>query len=134
MGRKSKLGTAVLVALAWTSATALAQGHEDQPRTPRWDFALEGMLGVAIGPDFYAFNVGGPSLLLQVHRHWKVGVGALPSFYVKEGNPGAKLGASPRVDYKNSLVLIAPFFHFEHTNRWVWSVGLGYKFHRKRKT
>jgi len=96
-----------------------------------WEVGLEGMLGFAAGNDFYAFNVGGPSLLLQVHRHWKVGVGALPSFYVKEGKSGAKLGVSPRIDFKN-LVLIVPFFHFDQSDTWVWSVGLGYKFHKKK--
>lgn len=118
------------VALQLLAVAALAQEAESR-RAARWDFGLEGMLGVSAGPDFYALNVGGPSLLLQVHRHWKVGFGALPSFYVKEGSTGAKLGVSPRVDYK-SFVLIAPFFHFEQSDRWVWSVGLGYKFHRRK--
>lgn len=70
--------------------------------------------------------------MLRLNEDWKVGAGALPSFYTKEGNTGAKLGVSPRIDYKN-FALIALFFHFKRTDEWVCSVGLGYKFHRKKK-
>lgn len=94
------------------------------------DFGLEGMLGVSVGKDFYLINVGGPSLLLAINKDWKIGVGALPSIYVSDGKLGTRLGVSPRVDYKN-LVIIMPFFHREAVNKWIWSVGLGYKFHKK---
>lgn len=102
-------------------------GQEKESAT--WDVGLEGMAAFSAGEDFYAFNVGGPSLLLRLNKDLKIGFGALPSFYIKEGKTGAKLGVSPRIDYKN-LVLIAPFYHFDTTDKWVWSVGLGYKFHK----
>ena len=118
-----------LTFLISTFSYAQEQGNKDA-KSPKWDIGLEGMIGFAAGKEFYAFNVGGPSLLLRLNQDWKVGVGALPSFYIKEGKTGAKLGVSPRIDYKN-IVLIAPFFHFDNPDSWTWSVGLGYKFHRK---
>ena len=112
------------------SNAAFSQEKNPKETNPKWDIGLEGMFGMAVGKDFYAFNVGGPSLLLRLNNDLKVGFGALPSFYIKEGKTGAKLGVSPRIDYKN-LVLIAPFFHFDDPSSWTWSVGIGYKFHRK---
>ncbi|MFD2036319.1 hypothetical protein ACFSKL_16060 [Belliella marina] len=124
--------TAVILMLFFFSGSYLfAQDEIKKEVNPKWDIGLEGMFGVAIGNDFYAFNVGGPSLLLRLNEDWRVGFGALPSFYIKEGKTGAKLGVSPRIDYKN-FVLIAPFFHFDNPDKWVWSVGLGYKFHKKK--
>lgn len=76
-------------------------------------------------------NVGGPSLFLVLNKNWKIGIGALPSIYYLEGKLGARLGVSPRIDYKN-FVIMAPFFHRDKTDEWIWSLGLGYKFHRKK--
>ncbi|KHJ36488.1 hypothetical protein PBAC_33480 [Pedobacter glucosidilyticus] len=122
------LGIAFLI-----STLTYAQEQEKKiEENPKWDIGLEGMLGFAVGKDFYAFNVGGPSLMLRLNNNWKLGVGALPSFYIKNGKTGAKLGVAPRIDYKN-FALIAPFFHFDSTDEWVWSIGLGYRFHRKDK-
>jgi hypothetical protein len=92
-----------------------------------FDLGFEGMIGASAGNNFYAFNVGGPSFKYRITKNLKIGLGALPSFYIKEGSAGAKLGVSPRIDYKK-FVLIAPFFHFEHNNQWVWSIGMGVKF------
>lgn len=96
----------------------------------KWDIGLEGMLGVSFGKDFYSLNVGGPVFSLVLNKDLKIGMGALPSLYLFEGKLGARLGVSPRIDYKN-LVLIAPFFHRDTSDEWIWSVGFGYKFHRK---
>jgi hypothetical protein len=98
------------------------------------DFAisLEGMLGFSFGQDFYSMNVGGPALFLNLNPDLKVGLGAFPSLYVLNGNLGARLGVSPRIDYKN-LVFFAPFFHKESSDTWIGSVGFGYKFHKKQK-
>lgn len=111
--------------------TYAQEQEKNEEENPKWDIGMEGMLGIAAGNDFYAFNVGGPTLMLRLNKDWKVGVGALPSFYIKEGKTGAKLGVSPRIDFKN-YALIAPFFHFESTHKWVWTIGLGYKFHKKK--
>jgi hypothetical protein len=100
-------------------------------KTSNWDVSLEGMIGVSFGNNFYSMNVGGPSLFLNLNKDWKIGVGALPSLYVLNGKLGARLGVSPRIDYKN-LVLIAPFFHRDTVDEWIWSVGFGYKFHKKK--
>lgn len=107
---------------------------QSEPQSPdqksNWNVGMEGMLGASVGKNFYSFNVGGPSLHLRLTKDLKIGVGALPSFYVRDGKTGAKLGVAPRLDYK-SWVLIVPFFHFDKTEVWVASAGLGYKFHKK---
>ncbi|HCA82952.1 MAG TPA: hypothetical protein DEP18_04130 [Flavobacteriales bacterium] len=90
---------------------------------------LEGMLGFSFGKNFYSMNVGGPGLYFVINKNLKMGIGAFPSLYVLNGNLGARLGVSPRIDFKN-LVLITPFFHRDRTDEWIWSVGFGYKFHR----
>lgn len=98
-----------------------------------FDLGFEGMIGAAVGEQFYSFNVGGPSFLFRITKDVKLGFGAFPSLYIKEGKVGAKLGVAPRFDYKH-FVLFATFFHFENSNTWKWSAGLGYKFHRKNKS
>jgi hypothetical protein len=90
----------------------------------RWQVGLEGMLGVSFGNNFYSVNVGGPALSLTLSKDLKVGVGALPSLYSLDGKLGARLGVSPRIDYKK-LVLIAPFFHQDSANNWIGSIGFG---------
>ena len=67
---------------------------------------------------------------LYLNKNLKIGIGALPSIFLYNDKLGARLGVSPRVDYKN-IVLIAPFFHRDVTGEWIPSVGLGYKFHKK---
>lgn len=112
-----------------TLATVPAFG---QKKNQDFQVGLEGMIGLSAGRDFLAVNVGGPALFLVLTEDLKVGVGALPSLYSLEGKLGARLGVSPRIDYKN-LVFIAPFYHRDTADEWIFSVGLGYKFHRKPK-
>jgi hypothetical protein len=112
--------------------TVKGQELSGPANTSKWDVGLEGMLGVSFGKDFYAVNVGGPGLFLVLNEDFKIGVGALPSLYSHEGRLGARLGVSPRIDYKN-MVFIAPFFHKENRNLWISSIGFGYKFHRKKQ-
>lgn len=123
--------TIVLVMVLLSSISTYAQEAAEKDENKRFDVGLEGMLGVSFGRDFYSVNVGGPALFLVLNEDWKVGAGALPSLYMFEGKLGARLGVAPRVDYKN-LVLFAPFFHRDISNEWIWSVGFGYKFHRKK--
>jgi hypothetical protein len=108
------------------SLQCIAQDIQKESRA-KFDVGLEGMAGVSFGNNFYSFNVGGPSLRLRLNQDLSVGVGALPSFYVRNGRTGARLGVSPRVDYKR-WVLFAPFLHMDSTDEWVFSVGFGYKF------
>lgn len=103
-----------------------------EKKDSRWDIGLEGMIGMSFGKDFYALNVGGPAFFFVLNKDWKFGIGALPSLYLFDGKLGARLGVSPRIDYKN-FVLLAPFYHREAANKWIWSLGLGYKFHKKKK-
>lgn len=117
----------LILSLLFLSLNVNAQ-EEKQPS--KVDFALEGMAGVAFGKNFTSFNVGGPSLMLNINQKVKVGFGALPSFYIRDGKTGAKLGVAPRLDIKNWAFFV-PFYHFDTTDEWLWSFGVGYKFHRK---
>jgi len=118
-----------LICVFIISSSLNAQSNESEAK-PKSQVSLEGMLGVSVGNDFYAVNVGGPSLFLVVNENVKIGVGALPSIYLLNGKLGARLGVSPRIDFKN-IALIAPFYHRDTTGEWIWSVGMGYKFHKK---
>lgn len=120
----------LIIVLSLYGSTLWAQNTEEHQHHQKFDIGLEGMIGVSVGNNFYAFNVGGPSLMLRLHKNFKIGVGAFPSFYILNGKTGARLGVSPRIDYKD-IVLIAPFYHRDSTNEWIWSVGIGYKFHKK---
>ncbi|CAN5499894.1 hypothetical protein BH23BAC1_BH23BAC1_24960 [soil metagenome] len=126
-----KLFYTSLLLLLLISSTVKSQETTSREQASNWDLGLEGMLGFSVGQNFYSMNVGGPSLFLILNNDWKIGIGALPSIYILNDKLGARLGVSPRVDYKN-LVLIAPFFHRDAVDEWVWSIGLGYKFHRKK--
>lgn len=111
--------------------TARGQEAIAPKQNTKWDVGLEGMIGVSVGKDFYSVNVGGPALFLGLNKNLKIGIGALPSLYLLNGKLGARLGVSPRIDYRN-VVLIAPFFHRDRTEEWIWPVGFGYKFHKKK--
>lgn len=122
----------MILAFPMLCNTLVAQNKVDTTkREKKFDFGLEGMFGVSFGQNFYSFNVGGPSLHLRIDKNWKLGFGALPSLYVYNGKLGAKLGVAPRLDYEN-LVLFAPFFYREAADKWIWSVGVGYKFQKKK--
>ncbi|WMJ73822.1 hypothetical protein RCC89_11715 [Cytophagaceae bacterium ABcell3] len=126
---KSCFLISIVIALCFLGSSAFGQ-RQDTTQVKRASVSLEGMIGFSVGNDFYSLNVGGPSLFLNLNKDWKIGVGALPSLYLLEGQLGARLAVSPRVDYKN-FVFIVPFFHRDLTNEWIWSVGFGYKFHKK---
>ncbi len=116
-----------------SSYATMAENNTDTLKTNlKFDLGFEGMLGASVGNNFFAFNVGGPSLRFRITRDLKIGVGALPSFYFKNGKPGGKLGVSPRIDFKN-WALITPFYHFENSDKWVFTIGIGFKFTDKAK-
>jgi len=92
---------------------------------------LDGTLGVTVGDGFYTINIGGPSFSLVLDNGMKIGVGALPSLHFEGGKITPKLGLGPRVDF-NKVSIIAPFFPAQPTGKWVGSVGLAYKFGRKK--
>jgi hypothetical protein len=119
------------VLLMFTSLFVKGQDTTSIENPAKFNIGLEGMIGVSFGNDFYSVNVGGPGLFLVFNKDLKIGVGALPSLYLLEGKLGARLGVAPRIDYKN-LVLFAPFFHRDTVDEWIWSVGIGYKFHQKK--
>lgn len=122
---------AILLFFVCSSFAANSQDSTTVKSSTKFNVGLEGMLGFSVGNKFYSMNVGGPSLYLVLNKDWKIGVGAFPSLYLLNGKLGARLGVAPKVEYKN-LVFFAPFFYREKTEQWIWSIGLGYKFHRKK--
>lgn len=92
---------------------------------------LDGMLGATIGDGFVTLNIGGPSLSLVLNEDFKVVAGLLPSIYIEDGKASTRLGLGPRIDLKK-VSIIAPFFPVQSTGKWVGSVGLAYKFGRKK--
>lgn len=89
---------------------------------------LEGMAGVSLGDKTVAFNVGGPHLKLKLGPSWSVALAAFPSLLIVDGKAEPRLGIGPRLDYRN-LVLIVPAFYHNKTEKWIWTAGVGYKFH-----
>ena len=100
--------------------------NEEQEKLNLFTFEMHGMIGLSAGDRFYTMNVGGPSLMLNITPDLGVGLGAFPSFFMDDGEPGGKLGISPRVDYKR-FVFFTPLFIFDHSGRKVWTFGMGYK-------
>jgi hypothetical protein len=92
---------------------------------------LDGMLGATIGDGFVTLNIGGPSFSLVLNEDFKVGAGLLPSIYIEDGKASTRLGLGPRIDLKK-VSIIAPFFPVQSTGNWVGSLGLAYKFGRKK--
>jgi hypothetical protein len=121
----------LLLILSFLISIDLKAQQQEKSEQSKVELTLEGMAGVSFGEKFVAFNVGGPNLLLNIGKNWRTGLGAFPSFYVRNGKTGARLGVGGRVDYKN-MVLFSSFYHFERLDIWVGSVGLGYKFHKKK--
>ncbi len=119
-----------LFAILLTSMISIHSYAQDTAKASNWDIGLEGMVAVSVGKEMYGFNAGGPSFNLRLNKMVKIGVGAFPSFYVRDGKPGAKLSVGPRIEFKK-LVLMAPCYYFESNNKWLWTFGLGYKFHAK---
>lgn len=123
----------ISLCLTFCLLSYFAKGQEAIPNQKKTSIiSLEGMLGVSFGKEFYSMNVGGPALFLNLSPDLKIGLGAFPSLYLLNNKLGARLGVSPRIDYKN-LVFFAPFFHREVSNTWIGSVGFGYKFHKKQR-
>jgi hypothetical protein len=100
----------------------------DTARRSNLRLELEGMAGVSFGNNTVAFNVGGPNLKLKVGPDLAIGLGAFPSLLIVHGKAEPKLGAGPRVDYRH-FVLFVPGFYHTKTSEWIWTFGLGYKFH-----
>lgn len=111
------------------SAALMAQRTDSLPAKKKKPFriGLEGMAGVSFGNNVVAFNIGGPHLKLNIAPRWSIGVGALPSLMIINGKAEPRLGLAPRVDYRN-LVLLVPGYYMTKTEKWLWTVGLGYKF------
>ena len=123
-----RLHSVCYLVMAISSLASFSSAHAQETKAAVY---LDGMLGVTVGPGFVSLNIGGPSLSLVLNQDFKVGVGALPSIYIEDGKATPKLGIGPRVDLKK-VSIIAPFFPAQSTGKWAGSLGLAYKFGRKK--
>ena len=123
-----RLHSVCYLVMAISSLASFSSAHAQETKAAVY---LDGMLGVTVGPGFVSLNIGGPSLSLVLNQDFKVGVGALPSLYIEDGKTTPKLGIGPRVDLKK-VSIIAPFFPAQPTGKWSGSLGLAYKFGRKK--
>lgn len=114
--------------MAIFSLTSIRSAHAQETKA---EVYLEGMIGATLGEGFATINIGGPSLSVLIKDGFKVGVGALPSIHIEDGKTTPKLGIGPRIDLKK-VSIIAPFFPVQPTGKWAGSLGLAYKFGRKK--
>ncbi len=123
----------IVATIFFSTLSAQTQEVKKEEKKPgnQTQLSLEGMVAVSVGDRLVAFNVGGPAFMVKCSPDFKFGVGGFPSFFFRNGKAGARLGVGPRVDYKN-LVFFSSFYHFDRSDIWVGSVGLGYKFHGKK--
>lgn len=117
-----------LIPVLLTGQQLIAQSADSTRQRRQLSVGLEGMAGVSFGDKTIAFNVGGPHLKLKLGQTWSVALAAFPSLLIVDSKAEPRLGIGPRVDYRN-LVLIVPAFFHNKTDNWIWTVGLGYKFH-----
>lgn len=119
---------ASLIPVLLTGQILFAQTSDTTRHRRPLSVGLEGMAGVSFGDKTVAFNVGGPHLKLKLGSSWSVALAAFPSLLIVDRKAEPRLGIGPRLDYRN-LVLIVPAFFHNKTDRWVWTAGIGYKFH-----
>lgn len=116
----------VLLTSVVFSQTQEQQNPEPKQEKIAVDFALEGMIGVAVGNKAVGINVGGPSLKLKL-KHFKIGVGAFPSLLILDGDAAPRLAVSPIVEYKKWM-FIMPYYGYDTNKKMIWTFGMGYKF------
>lgn len=121
------IGKALLLSAVLFSSVVHSQTKEETKKeNPAIDFALEGMIAVAVGDKAVGINVGGPSLKLRLDD-FKIGVGAFPSLLVLDGDAAPRLAVSPIIEYRKWM-LIAPYYGYDANKEMIWTFGIGYKF------
>ena len=105
--------------------TADAQKTETREQK-KVDAGLDGMLAVSVGGKTVGINVGGPSLKFRADKV-KIGVGAMPSLFIRDDKAVPRLAVGPIVEYGHWM-LIAPYYGYDAQDKQIWTFGLGYKF------
>lgn len=118
----------LLLTALLTGQFLFAQSSDSTRPRRKLSVGLEGMAGVSFGDKTVAFNVGGPHLKLKFTPELSVALAAFPSLLIVDSKAEPRLGIGPRLDYR-SFVLIVPAFFHNKTDRWIWTAGVGYKFH-----
>ncbi len=115
----------LLLALLFSSFAISQTQNETEAKkeNPIIDFALEGMIGLAVGNKAVGINVGGPSLKLNL-KDFKIGAGAFPSLLVLDGDAAPRLAVSPIIEYKKWM-LITPYYGYDAEKKMIWTFGIG---------
>ena len=124
--RKALLLSAVLFSSVAISQTQEETKNQTKTENTTIDFALEGIIGVAVGNKAFGINVGGPSLKFKL-KNFKIGVGAFPSLLILDGDAAPRLAVSPIIEYKKWM-LITPYYGYDANKKMIWTFGMGYKF------
>lgn len=119
---------AFLIPVLLTGQALFAQSADSSRPKRAVTVGLEGMAGISAGNNTIAFNVGGPHLKLKLGKNFGVALAAFPSLLIVDGKAEPRLGVGPRLDYR-SFVLIVPGYFHNKSDKWIWTAGVGYKFH-----
>lgn len=90
------------------------------------DIGLDGMVGVSIGEKTVGINVGGPSLKFRINK-CKIGVGAMPSLFIRDDRAVPRLAVGPVAEYEHWM-LIVPYYGYDADDKQIWTFGIGYRF------
>ena len=119
-----RIKLALVLALSLNLHTS-TQAQQTSPAKSNTQFGLEGSLGMSVGKDIVALNVGGPAFAIRFHKDWKAGIMALPSVVFRNNATVTRLGIAPRIQYKR-VSLILPLYEFNTV--WYMTAGLSYQF------
>lgn len=84
------------------------------------------MLAVSVGEKTVGINVGGPSFKFKI-KDFKIGVGAMPSLFIRDDKAVPRLAVGPVAEYKHWM-LVVPYYGYDSEDRQIWTFGLGYRF------
>jgi len=111
--------------VAWTQ-TAETTASEKPKEQKKIEYGLDGMLGVSIGEKTIGINAGGPSLKVRI-KNFKIGVGAMPSLFIRDDRAVPRLAVGPIVEYGHWMAVV-PYYGYDNHDKQIWTFGLGYKF------
>jgi hypothetical protein len=110
-------------AFAQTAATPAPQAPKEENK---FEYGFDGMIGVSVGEKTVGINVGGPSFKVRI-KDFRIGVGAMPSLFIRDDRAVPRLAVGPVAEYKHWM-LIVPYYGYDSNDRQIWTFGLGYKF------
>ncbi|MBD3581938.1 hypothetical protein [Flavobacterium selenitireducens] len=109
---------------AFSQTTEMPEPHVKTEK--KFEYGLDGMVGVSAGERTVGINVGGPSFKVRLCE-FKIGVAAMPSLFIRNDKAVPRLAVGPVAEYKHWM-LIVPYYGYDESDRQIWTFGIGYKF------